>query len=185
VALAAIIYFVQRPPAAVVPDMANNGGAAFAGGAAAGGPAPDISQMSPRERFDRLFDRIMRAAENNDSATVVRFTPMGLGAYSQLDRYDTDARYHAAMLHLNIAEVAEAAALADTILKDTPGHLFGYVIRGEIARRTSKAGDLKRAYADFMAHYDAEMKAGRQEYKEHGPVIDEFHRRASSSAGKQ
>src|SRR5262245_58849471 len=34
---------------------------------------PDLSAMSPRERFDRLYRRVMGAAESGDTATVARF----------------------------------------------------------------------------------------------------------------
>ncbi|MGH7701730.1 MAG: hypothetical protein ACREMO_01435 [Gemmatimonadales bacterium] len=163
----AIVYqVVARRPHPVVPDMANNGA------------APDISQMSPRERFDRLYDRVIGAAERGDSATVIQFSPMALGAYRQLDTVNADARYHAAMIHLTLGDFPEATALADTILREVPDHLFGYVIRGEAAERQGRTVDLKRSYADFLSHYAAEMKTNRPEYREHQPVIDDFSRRA-------
>jgi hypothetical protein len=111
------------------PVMAN------AGNAGATSPlstrAPDISQMTPRERFDRLFDRVMGAAERGDSTTVTQFSPMALGAYDMLDQVDADARYHAAMIHLVNGGVDAALALADTIQRAAPNHLFGYLIRVE------------------------------------------------------
>jgi hypothetical protein len=55
---------------------------------------------------------------------------MALGAYAQLDGFDADARDHAAVLHLQAGDTRSALALADTILAETPGHLFGYVIPG-------------------------------------------------------
>ena len=69
-----------------------NAGAVAGDTTARAGAAPDISQLSPRERFDRLFNRIMQAAEQGDTAQVRRFTPMALGAYAQLDTIDADAR---------------------------------------------------------------------------------------------
>ena len=57
-----------------------------------------------------------------------------------------------------------------------PGHLFGYVIRGTVARWRRDDAGLARAYADFLAHYDAELAAGRPEYAEHRPALDQFHR---------
>ena len=81
-----------------------------------GGPAPDISNMTPRERFNRLYNRVMQAAQSGDEATVSRFTPMALAAYAQLDTIDSDARYHAALLKVHTGNVAESRALADTIL---------------------------------------------------------------------
>ena len=166
-----------------VPEMGNAGNAGGAGPPAVATRAPDISSMSPRERFDRLFDRIMRAGESGDSATVARFGPMALGAYSQLDQVDTDARFHAAMLRLTLADFPAAEALADTILAEAPGHLFGYLVRGEAAERQNRAFVLARSYRGFLTHYDAEMKRGRPEYAEHRPVLDDFRTRARANLG--
>jgi hypothetical protein len=163
-------------PTPVTPDMANTGAAGGTFGPS--GPAPDISQMTPRQRFDRLFNRIMQAAEQGDSAQVVRFTPMALGAYAQLDTIDVDARYHAAVLRLQVGDAAGATALADTILAQSPGHLFGYLIRGTAARLANDSSALAGAQRDFLAHYTAEMAAGRVEYREHGPVVQEFKNQA-------
>jgi len=143
------------------------------GGGAAGAP-PDISNMSPRERFDRLYNRVMQAAQSGDEASASRFMPMALMAYTQLDSLDTDARYHAALLQVHTGDVAGPIALADTILAQQPGHLFGYMIRGTVARWQKDDKALARAYADFMKHYDAELKAGRVEYEEHKNSIAEF-----------
>jgi hypothetical protein len=161
-------------PTPVTPDMANPGVAGGTFGPSPGSPAPDISQMTPRERFDRLFNRIMQAAEQGDSGQVLRFTPMALGAYAQLDTIDADARYHAAVLRLQVGDPAGASALADTILTQSPGHLFGYLIRGTAARLTNDTAAYARAGRDFLAHYNSEMAAGRVEYREHAPLIEEF-----------
>src|SRR5262249_51231920 len=79
VLIGVIVWWVARgTPAPATPEMANpgaGGAAPFAGGSSAGA-APDISQMSPLERFDRLFNRVMSAADRSDSATVKAFTPM-------------------------------------------------------------------------------------------------------------
>lgn len=151
-----------------------------------GGTPPDISNMSPRERFDRLYNRVMRAAQTGDEATVGRFTPMALMAYAQLDSLDADARYHAALLEVHTGDVAGPTALADTILAQHPGHLFGYVIRGTVARWQKDEKALGRAYAGFLEHYDAEMKADRPEYADHKMSIDEFRAAAlkAEKAGK-
>jgi hypothetical protein len=70
------------------------------------------------------------------------------------------------------------SALADTILARQPGHLFGYIVRGTVARWQKDEAALDRAYAGFLEHYDSEMKAGRPEYAEHRSSVDEFHRQA-------
>jgi hypothetical protein len=191
VLLAAIVFRVIReaPPPAT-PQMANAGalsareGAEPAAGDEAGAPSgtpPDISQMTPRERFDRLFNRIMQASESGDTAQVLRFTPMALGAYAQLDSIDADARYHAAVLRMQVGDFAGARALADTILARTPGHLFGYLVRGTAASLQGDSAGLRRAERDFQAHYDTEMRAGRPEYREHQPALDDFRQQAQKA----
>ena len=171
------------PP--TVPDMANVGNVGAPGGVAPlPGRAPDISNLSPRERFDRLYQRIMAAAENGDSQTVAQFIPMALGSYTMLDSVDADARYHAGMLNLVVGNFAAANALADTILRNAPGHLFGFVVRGEAADRANQPAALTAAYRDFLAHFNAEIKAGRIEYQEHRPALDDFRTRARASLGQ-
>jgi hypothetical protein len=181
VLLGGIVWRVVRDqPAPAIPQMANPG----AGGAGASdvpsGPAPDISQMSPRERFDRLFNRIMEAAQRGDSGQVLRFTPMALGAYTQLDTVDADARYHAAVLRLQTGDLAGARALGDTILRESPGHLLGYVVLGSAAELAGDSAAAARARRDFASHYAAESAAGRPEYRDHAPVIEEFKTGGSS-----
>ena len=163
------------------PAAAADPAAAVAEDGGGGGAPPDISNMSPRERFDRLYNRVMRAAQSGDEATVSRFTPMALMAYTQLDSLDADARYHAALLEVHTGDVAGPAALADTILAQHPGHLFGYVIRGTVARWQKDDQALARAYADFLKHYDPELKAGRVEYEEHKTSIAEFRQAATQA----
>ncbi|NOT06696.1 MAG: zinc-ribbon domain-containing protein [Gemmatimonadales bacterium] len=167
-----------------VPDMGNAGNVGASGASPLAGRAPDISNLTPRERFDRLWERIIRAAEGGDSTTIIQFTPMALGAYAQLDTVDADARYHAAMIRLTIGDFASAEALADTILRQAPGHLFGFVIRGESADRQNQTPALNQSYRDFLAHYDAELRAGRPEYADHTPIIADFRTRAKATLGQ-
>jgi hypothetical protein len=159
--------------------------APFAGGAG-GGVAPDISNMTPRERFDRLFDRVMRAAESGDAGTVEQFSPMALSAYSMLEPadLDNDARYDAALIRLHTGDVDGAAALADTILKRQPGHLFGIILHGTIARFRKDDPALTQSYRDYLAHYDVETKAKRPEYEKHARSIAQFLADARAATGK-
>lgn len=181
VAVVVVVYEMRAgaaPPPA--PDMGN------AGNAGAGGTvrAPDISRMSPREQFDRLFDRVVGAAERQQPDTVALFAPMALGAYARLDAIDIDARYHAAMIHLVVGELAQAKALADTIDAESPGHLFGAVIRGEAAEAENDLSALDRAYTAFLAAWDREEAAGRREYAEHRPILEDFRTRALANQRK-
>jgi hypothetical protein len=183
----AIVYnVVIEAPSPQVPDMANVGAAA-GDTTPPSGPAPDISRMTPRERFDRLYNRIMVAAQQGDTAQVQRFTPMALGAYAQLDTFDADARYHAAVIRLQSGDVAGAHALADTILDQSPDNLLGYLLRGTAAGLTDDPGARAQAEREFLRRFEREMAAGRPEYRDHAPVIEEFkkaaERRNSGTAG--
>jgi hypothetical protein len=170
-----IVARVQRgTPAPVVPDMANPG--AGAPGLQPSGPAPDISRMSPRERFDRLFNRVVAAAERADTTEVLRFAPMALGAYEQLDTKDADARYHAAVLMIETGQLDEASALADTILAAAPDHLFGFLVRANVADRRNDRAAGRRAREAFARRYDAELASRKPEYEEHRTALEAFRR---------
>jgi Double zinc ribbon len=171
----AIVYnVVTEAPAPRIPDMANVGAA----GGDTAGPAPDISRMTPRERFDRLFNRIMAASEQGDTAQVTQFSPMALGAYAQLDTFDADARYHAAVIRLQSGDIAGAHALADTILDQSPDNLLGYLVRGTAAGLVNDPGAKAQAEREFLRRFDREMAAGRPEYRDHAPAIQEFKEQA-------
>ena len=177
----AIIYnVVTEAPAPRIPDMAN-AGAAGGDSTTPAGPAPDISRMTPRERFDRLFNRIMEAAQQGDTAQVARFSPMALGAYAQLDTFDADARYHAAVIHLQSGDIAGAHALADTILDQSPDNLLGYLVRGTAAGLSDDPGARAQAEREFLRRFDREIATGKLEYRDHAPVIQEFKAAAEKS----
>ncbi len=179
--LVAALFWVARgantPPA----------GAAAAAVPAAPPAAPmptaaELAAMSPTERFNRLYNRVMTAAENGDAQTMQTLTPMALMAYQQLDTVDADARYHAALLKVHTGDTAGALALADSIVAETPTHLFGPVVRAMVARFTDDAAGVKAAETRFLRQWDAEMAANRREYGEHRTMLDDFRRRASGGS---
>jgi hypothetical protein len=73
-------------------------------------------------------------------------------------------------------------AEADSILKFSPGHLFGYMIRGAAARWNKDQGALQKAQTDFLGRYDAEMQAKRPEYGEHERAVSDFRASALGQA---
>ncbi len=173
--VAALFFQGGRPPGA------SDG--VVAGAPVAEGAPPDLSQMSPRERFDRLFNRIMQASESGDTATVRQFTPMAVAAYGMLDLVDDDARYHAAMIRLQSGDPKGASALADTILIGNPRHLLGLVIQGSVARWHQDPGKLAAAQRNFLAAVDGERATGRQEYRDHQVILDRFRDEAKAASG--
>ena len=158
----------RDPSAGAAPPMAQTGA------------PPDISQMSPRERFLRLHDRVLGAAERGDSATVRQFAPMAITAYGMLDSYDDDLRFHAGLIHLQLDQTDAAVALADTIQTGTPGHLLAEILRADAAERRGDLKGLTRSRRTFLANFDREIAAGRPEYAEHRKVLDDFRARAES-----
>jgi len=138
--------------------------------------------MSPRERFDRLYQRVMGAAQTGDTATVERFAPMVFAAYDQLDTVDADARYHAALLHLHLLnDTAAAFRLADTILATNPRHLLGFLIQGTAAQLGGNLSRLARARKALLAAWDVEQRAARPEYRDHQKMLDQFRAAALAS----
>lgn len=138
------------------------------------GAAPDISALSPRERFDRLYNRVMRAAESDDQATVTAFAPMAIQAYAMLDNVDVDARYHLALIQLHSGGIAAARAQGDTIQATEPGHLFGFLVQGAVARYQKDQLALDAIYRGFLSKYEAEQRRGRPEYTEHARALEDF-----------
>jgi hypothetical protein len=177
--LAVLLVMIYRDSESVIPEPA----VASAPAGPVGEVPPDISNMSPRERFNRLYNRIMTAAQAGDEATAQSFMPMALRAYEQLDTVDADARYHAALLKAHTGDVEASRALGDTILTQHPGHLFGYVVRGTVARFQKDQEALDAAYVGFLKRYDEEIKANRQEYGEHRTSLEEFRKAALQARG--
>lgn len=140
-----------------------------------GGPmgarAPDISNMSPQERADRLFDRVMSLASEGKVDSAAFFSQMALGAFEALAPHDAHERYDIGLIALVSGSPEMAAAQADTILTQRPTHLLGLAlaIRAAEARRdaAARAGFQRR----LLAAEQAEMAAGLQEYADHSADI--------------
>ena len=119
------------------------------------GTPPDISNMSPKERYRPPVQPGHARRRNGDQATVDAVHPHdGAWPIQQLDSVDADARFHMAMLLLHTGQVPGAPAEADSILKFSPGHLFGYMIRGTVARWDKDARGPQEGPEDFLGHYD-------------------------------
>lgn len=146
------------------------------------GAPPDLSTMSPAERFDRLYQRVITAAQSGDQSTVTQFMPMAIAAFGMLDSVTIDARYHLAMLQLHTSDLAGAQSQADSITTANPKHLFGYVVGAAVARWNKDDAARDRAYRGFLKRYDAEIATGLAEYIEHRAMLDEVKKMAS--AGK-
>jgi hypothetical protein len=143
--------------------------------------APDISQMSPEERAQRLFDRVMRLGEEGKMDSVQFFLPMAIGAYQQLPALSLDSHFDIGLLRLAGGDAPGAAAEADAIRRLVPTHLFASVLRARALQAQNDAAGARRAYLDFLKNETAERARRRPEYEEHGRILDAFHSEALGS----
>lgn len=147
----------------------------------AGAPSsgmPDLESMSPLEQADRLFNRVMTAHEQGDQASVDLFKPMALQAYAMLGTLDPDAHYHVGVMQVVTDEVDDARARADSIEARVAGHLFAFMLRHSAARMENDDAAAQEAYRGFLASYDREIAAGRQEYVDHQRAVEGFRQQA-------
>ncbi len=162
------------------PQDARGGGdppiAPFAGGAARTGRPPDLSQMTPRDIADRLFDRVMRLSGEGKVDSAQFFATMALQNYARMPAagvpFDADLRYDMG----RIAEVAGrgeiASAQADTILRANPTHLLGLVLAIKGAALQGDRTRLADAQRRLIAAAPAERAKNIEEYQRHGNDID-------------
>ena len=174
-AVGAVVFGVaRRAPAPTVPDMANAGGRS-----ASLVMPPELGSLSPHERFERLFDRLMRAGAELDSTTVASLSPLAVQAYAQLDSVDTDTRFHAGLIDIQIGNFAGAHALADTIEARDPGHLFGPILEGALARLEGDTVAYQKALEQFRERAPGELaRNDRPEYTEHQQLLTEVQQAA-------
>jgi hypothetical protein len=139
--------------------------------------------MGPREAADRLFDRIVRAAEAGDTAQVVQFQPMALTAYAMLPEQDGDTRYHVGLIHSLTGNVVAAEAQLDSLRATNPDHLLGAMLDFTLAQLAGDEAGRQRAYRVFLDAYDAEFATQRPEYLAHQLAIEAFLATARSELG--
>jgi hypothetical protein len=141
------------------------------GSAGAGRGAPDISAMSPQERADRLFNRVMSLSSEGKADSAAFFAPMAIAALESLAPLSAHGRYDIGLVALATSDLARAAAQSDTILAGHPTHLLGLVL----AARTSELRSDTVAAADFQRRLLAAERTEREralpEYTDHDADI--------------
>jgi hypothetical protein len=134
--------------------------------------APDISQMSPEERADRLFNRVMQYVAAGQSDSVLFFSPMAISSFEALTPLTAHRRYDLGLLGVVSGDGAMARAQADTILRSEPTHLLGLILGMRAAGLQLDAA----ARADYAARLKAAFVSERAkrlpEYVDHEPDLD-------------
>jgi hypothetical protein len=145
-------------------------GAAPFGAVSPGGGPPPLSG-TPLEQGDRLFNRIMEAREQGNTAEAQQFAPMAIQAYQAAEPLDDDALYHVAMVQIVLGDYDAAIATAERILSRNPNHLLGLASAAEAA---DSAGDQDAAlnyYRRYVEAYPSEVGRGLMEYQDHARIL--------------
>lgn len=146
-------------------------------GAGAGGRAPDISQLSPDEIANRLFDKVMQLNDQGKSDSVAFFAPMAVQAYQMLEQeqghpLDADQRFDVGRIGEVAGALQIARAQADTILQQHPGNLLGLLLAGQAAKLSGNTAALNEYKAKFANVKTRELAKNLPEYKRHRSEID-------------
>jgi len=138
-----------------------------------GGPAraPDISQMGPEERADRLFQRVMTYVAEGKSDSVAFFAPMAIQSQLALAPLDAHRRYDLGLLGMVSGDGALSRAQADTILAADPDHLLGLILGMRSAGMNLDAAKRDRYAKRLTEVADRERARGLTEYADHQPDI--------------
>ena len=158
-------------------------------GAAPLGGAPPVSgdgllSGDMRTNADRLFNRIMAAAEQGNEAEVAQFMPMAIQAYGMVEDLDHDGLFHLAILHRTAGAPDQAMATAERILSDAPQHILAL---GVAAAAAADAGDTARAnelHRRLLDAYPAEAAKPLPEYVDHQRMLPEYRRAAQEALGQ-
>jgi mono/diheme cytochrome c family protein len=142
---------------------------------------PDLSQMTPREAADRLFNRIMMASEQGDRAEAMSFAPMAIEAYGNLPALDRDARYHLGLIHNIAGDRANVERQIAGMRQGAPNHLLALVLEHRLAEQSGDLATVSRILASFAAAYDTEIAMRRPEYEGHANTVQRYREIAAST----
>ena len=133
----------------------------------AGVRAPDISSLSPQERADRLYNRVMLLATQGKVDSVQFFAPMALTAYQMLSPLNADQRYDMGRIGEVAGALPLAKAQADSILRENPNHLLGLILEARIATLAGDTAQLHSYERRLVAAEKSELAKKRDEYVRH------------------
>ncbi len=135
------------------------------------GSAPDISSMSPEERAERLFNRVMRLSSEGKTDSAAFFGTMAFGALESLTPLNAHRRYDMGLVALVTGDVARATAQGDTILAQRPTHLLGLSLAARAADARGDATASKNFRRRLLAAESSERARALPEYTDHSADI--------------
>jgi hypothetical protein len=150
----------------------------------AGVRAPDISSLSPQERADRLYNRVMTLATQGKTDSVQFFAPMAIQAYLMVEPLNADQRYDMGRIGEVAGALPLAKAQADSILLQNPNHLLGLILEARLAVLAGDTANLHTYERRLIAAEKPEMAKKREEYLRHQDDISNALQQARKSLGK-
>ncbi|MEO7713392.1 MAG: hypothetical protein ABIV10_10795 [Gemmatimonadaceae bacterium] len=134
--------------------------------------APDISQLTPAQRAERLYDRIMTEAEAGRTESVATFLPMAIAAYEMLAPLNLDQRYDLGRIGEVGGDSTLARAQADSILRVRSTHLLGLILGAKAARMAGNEPHAQQFDARLRSVQARERSVALPEYLLHRNDID-------------
>lgn len=135
------------------------------------GTPPDLSTMTPREAADRLFNRVMSAAANENAQEADTFLPMAIDAYELARPLNADGLFHLALLQRAAGDLESSLATAEEGLESNPNHLLNLSAAAEAALGLGDPTGGVGYYQRMVDAWDEEIAAQRIEYEEHAPLL--------------
>ncbi|MBW3554947.1 MAG: tetratricopeptide repeat protein [Gemmatimonadetes bacterium] len=179
-----VLMLPRRVDRAGAPEVVRPASGAAPVGSGAPVPGDGLLSSDMRTNADRLFNRVMGAAQQGDRAEVSRFAPMAIQAYGLVEDLDDDGVLHLAMLHLTAGDPARAQATASRILRDSPDHILALGVAAAAARRAGDEAEARTLYRRLLDGYPQEAVKPRPEYVDHQAMLPEYRRIAREALGE-
>lgn len=179
-----ILMLPRRADRAGAPDLARPGAGAAPVDAGPAVSGDGLLSSDMRTNADRLFNRVMGAAQRGDEAEVSRFMPMAIQAYGLVEDLDDDGLLHLAMLHLTAGDPASARAAAGRVLEDSPDHILALGVAAAAARQAGDESGARALYRRLLEAYPAEAVKPLPEYVDHQAMLPEYRRIARDAVGE-
>jgi hypothetical protein len=137
--------------------------------------------MSPEERADRLFNRVMSMWSEGKRDSAQFFAPMAMAAIGSLTPLDAHRRYDLGLVSLVAGDPAIAKAQSDSILRERPQHLLGLLLGVRAAESRGDSAVAREMRARLVNAEKSERASGLREYTDHDAdlraAIDEARKR--------
>jgi tetratricopeptide (TPR) repeat protein len=131
-----------------------------------------------RADADRLFNRVMAAAEQRQLDEVNQFMPMAIQAYEAVPDLDDDGLFHLAILYQTAGSHEMAINTAHQILEGSPNHILALGVAASSAEARGNRDTAREYYRRLIDGYSVESSRQLPEYRDHRAMVEEYHRLA-------